>query len=137
MARRCKICMHSEREQIEREILANGASNRQIGARYGMAESSVRRHKAEHMGEDIRAFELVRVEVDGDLAEEIRAIKQETAQIKAEAMKVRDHRTALLAIDRQQRLIETLGNLLLRQRELERDKDDNRIIVEYRLVGDG
>ena len=136
MANRCKVCHHERRDEIEREILSTDASNRQIATRWKLSEAGIRRHKA-HMSEDIRAFELVKAEVDGDLAAEIQQIKQETAQIKAAAMKTRDHRTALLAIDRQQALIKTLGDLLLRQRELDREKDDGRIVVEYRLVGDG
>ena len=51
MARKCRICTHPQRSEIEAALLQNGASNRRISAQYGMGETSVRRHRAAHMGQ--------------------------------------------------------------------------------------
>lgn len=48
MPRRCTICMHPEREAVNRSLV-RGAPFRRIAAQFGLAESSVRRHAASHV----------------------------------------------------------------------------------------
>ncbi len=68
MSRRCTICDHAERDQIDR-ALVRGAPFRHIAAQYGLSTGALQRHKAEHLptamvqarqvGDVINAGELV------------------------------------------------------------------------------
>lgn len=58
MARTCTICSHSEREQIDREIIA-GLPYRDISGRFALSKSAVERHAGDHIPQLIsRAREL-------------------------------------------------------------------------------
>lgn len=48
MPRKCSICVHSERDAIER-ALANGESYGAVGKRFGLGRQSVFRHASRHV----------------------------------------------------------------------------------------
>jgi transposase-like protein len=48
MPRRCTVCDHPERHCID-EALVTGAPYRSVARRFGLSESSVYRHKTEHL----------------------------------------------------------------------------------------
>jgi transposase len=47
MPRRCTVCDHNERRNID-ETLVTGASYRSVAKRFGLSESAVYRHQTEH-----------------------------------------------------------------------------------------
>jgi hypothetical protein len=48
MPRRCTVCDHPKRHGID-EALVSGAPYRGVAKRFGLSESSVYRHKTEHL----------------------------------------------------------------------------------------
>jgi transposase len=48
MPRRCTVCDHPERNGID-QALVTGAPYRSVAKRFGLSESSVYRHKTEHL----------------------------------------------------------------------------------------
>ena len=53
MARSCRICLHPNVAEIEKEIVA-GEATRRIAARHGVADTSVRRHRDHHLRRALR-----------------------------------------------------------------------------------
>lgn len=47
MSRVCSICVHSERDAIDRDLLA-GVPNRRIAAQRAVSEQAIRRHRKAH-----------------------------------------------------------------------------------------
>jgi hypothetical protein len=48
MPRQCTICAHSARQAVERDLLASVPVTR-VAEEYGLAPSSIRRHRARHL----------------------------------------------------------------------------------------
>jgi hypothetical protein len=48
MPRSCTICEHPEREAIDRALVGE-TSNLSVSSLFGVSESAVRRHKANHL----------------------------------------------------------------------------------------
>ncbi len=48
MARTCTICRHPARVEIDKALI-DGTANRRIAAQHAVAETSLRRHKADHL----------------------------------------------------------------------------------------
>src|SRR5215212_9228542 len=48
MPRRCTVCDHPQRHGID-EVLVTGAAYRSVAKRFELSESSVYRHKTEHL----------------------------------------------------------------------------------------
>jgi len=66
MPRRCTICPHEARSEIENAIVV-GEPFRRIAARHGVGESAVRRHRDQHLVPALgRAIEDERIDVDAD-----------------------------------------------------------------------
>jgi hypothetical protein len=49
MPRQCVVCVHPKRDEINRKLLEVGASPSKVAAAYGLAHSSVDRHKRNHL----------------------------------------------------------------------------------------
>ena len=92
MPRQCSICAHDERAHID-QALVSGDSNRRIAAQFGVAESSVRRHKDSHLPQSIvKAAEAAEVLKAESLLDRLRFLNSETAAILPEAQDGGDHR---------------------------------------------
>ena len=106
MPRRCFLCGHSERNQLERDILS-GVPNRRIASRVGCSEAAVRRHAGAHVPERLRRAHAAReIAVDGSLAAKLLAIESEARRLGQKAEKAGDLRTALMAVRELVRLTE-------------------------------
>ena len=67
MAPRCTVCINAEVIRIDREVAAGREPVRHIARRYGLAESSLRRHRDRHLSKALqRALEKDAVEVSAD-----------------------------------------------------------------------
>ena len=49
MPQRCTVCSHSERERIDKTLVTNSASLRDIAGQFRVSKSALDRHKAEHL----------------------------------------------------------------------------------------
>jgi len=113
MARACTICSHAQRAEIELSV-ANGAPNRRIAAQYGMSETSVRRHMAEHISKQAAKQQARLDEAKTlDVLAQLRAINATTLRIlQATQANPKMYGLALQAIDRVQKQIELQAKLL-------------------------
>ena len=113
MARTCTTCAHPERRAIDRELATGHLVNRRIAARTGLAESSVRRHAANHLpARLVAAAEAEDVAHAIDVVGQLRAINAATLAVLAVARARGDGELALKAVDRVQRQIELQAKLL-------------------------
>ncbi len=120
MPQKCRVCNHPARKKIEAAIIA-GQSNRSIALQWnGFSHAAVARHKGHMDGTVVETAVGKRKEMFGDnLLTEINRIKDDAGAIYAEAKKKKDHRIALLALEKQQKSIELLANMMLKLREIQ------------------
>jgi len=111
MPRRCTVCDHSERHGID-EALVTGAPYRSVAKRFGLSESSVYRHKTEHLPAHLlKAREAEEVAQAENLLEQVRTLQTHALGILERAEKAGDLRTALAAISQARGNLELLGKV--------------------------
>ena len=111
MPRRCTVCDHPERRSID-EALVSGAPYRSVAKRFGLSESSVYRHKTEHLpAQLLKAKEVEEAARADDLLEQVRNLQAHALDILERAEKAGDLRTALAAISQARGNLELLGKL--------------------------
>jgi hypothetical protein len=111
MPRRCSVCDHTQRYGID-EALVTGAAYRSVAKRFGLSESSVYRHKTEHLpAQMLKAREVEEVAQADDLLEQVRDLQSHALDILERAEKAGDLRTALAAISQARGNLELLGKL--------------------------
>src|SRR5579859_3172863 len=112
MPRTCTVCLHPDREAIDKALLAD-ASYRDIAGQYGLSKSAVERHKAEHLPAQLaQAKEAAEVAQADDLLAEMRKLQKITHALLGRAINDGDNRTALLAVREARGNIDMLGRLL-------------------------
>jgi transposase-like protein len=111
MPRRCTVCDHPRRYGID-QALVTGAPYRSVARRFGLSESSVYRHKTEHLpAQLLKAREVEEVAQADDLLEQVRHLQAHALDILERAEKAGDLRTALAAISQARGNLELLGKL--------------------------
>src|SRR5918993_1898576 len=111
MPRRCTVCDHPESHSID-EALVGGAPYRSVAKRFGLSESSVYRHKTEHLpAQLLKAKEVEEVAQADDLLDQVRDLQGHALGILERAEKAGDLRTALAAISQVRGNLELLGKL--------------------------
>ena len=111
MPRRCTVCDHPERHGID-EALVTGAPYRSVAKQFGLSESSVYRHKTEHLPAHLlKAKEVEEVARADDLLDQVRNLQGHALDILERAEKAGDLRTALAAISQARGNLELLGKL--------------------------
>jgi hypothetical protein len=109
--RRCTGCDHPERHSID-EALISGAPYRSVAKRFGLSESSVYRHKTEHLpAQLLKAREAEEAARADDLLEQVRSLQAHALAILERAEEAGDLRTALAAISQARGNLELLGKL--------------------------
>ena len=104
--RACTICTHAERDGIERSLLAQQQSLRNLAQRYETSPTALWRHKRDHLpAAVVKANEAEEVLRADGLLEEVRSLCKRTLglfgeaeSILKEAREAKDLRTALAAI---------------------------------------
>src|SRR3712207_9300377 len=103
MPRRCTVCDHSERHNID-GALVSGTPYRSVAKRFGLSESAVYRHKNEHLPAHLlKAREAEEVAQADDLLEQVRNLQAHALDILERAEKAGDLKTALAAISQARR----------------------------------
>lgn len=112
MPRKCTVCSHKERGEIESDILDN-VTYRNIGTKYGVSYGAARRHHENgHIAESlILAHEAQESVKSQNLFEKIENLEIETKAIKAQAEQAGNIGMMLQCIEKQARLIELYGKL--------------------------
>ncbi len=111
MSRICTVCAHPERRVID-QALVDGASLRGIAGRYGLTDSSVARHKAEHLPQAMaKAQDAAEVAHGDDLLAEVRSLQARALSILDAAEALGDLKTALAAIRETRGTLELLAKL--------------------------
>lgn len=110
MPRVCTVCSHPERETID-AALASGEPNRRIAARFNLAESSVRRHVAEHIATLLaKAEEAEAVRAD-DLLGQMLELQVKTLRVLGTLEQSGDHKLWLAGLREARGNIELLAKL--------------------------
>src|SRR5215208_4383500 len=111
MPRRCTVCDHPESHSID-EALVTGAPYRSVARRFELSESSVYRHKTEHLPAHLLKARDAEVAARADdLLDQVRNLQAHALDILERAEKTGDLRTALAAISQARGNLELLGKL--------------------------
>ena len=117
MGRRCTICDHPDREEIERRLIVPGfgeeASLRKIAERFNVGETALHRHK--HQCIEIAKFNEVKDkqrEIAGKLLGEAREYQEMARQLLEQSIEESDRRSALGALKELRGYIELLGKFV-------------------------
>src|SRR5690606_30206042 len=98
MPRRCTVCAHPKRAEIDR-ALVRSAAYRRIAADYGLSERAVRRHRATHVP---RLLEAAREREErttaARLLAELERLRRVASRLGKKAERKGDLRTALAAV---------------------------------------
>jgi len=121
MSRKCTICEHESRHEIDKALAVDGASIRGIARQFRVSDDALTRHvKSGHIiakiKQAVKAQEIVEAD---DLLKEIQEIEKTTKGIvhaalsrKKKNVKIPDHKTALDGIARREKQIELKGKIL-------------------------
>ena len=113
MPRRCTVCDHPERAQIDRALVTDQAGYRSIAGRFQLSPPSLYRHACEHLPERLAKAKEAKEAAEADsLLGEARTLQKATLHILGTAMRSGDHRTALSAVREARGNLELLGKLL-------------------------
>jgi len=98
MARTCTVCTHAERAAIDRALVA-GEPKRRIAAHFGLTEQALRRHRADHVAEELAAAKQAEdAAAADDLLAQVRDLQGHARTILTTSMTYTDFRMALAAI---------------------------------------
>ncbi len=126
MPRACTICVHPDRDAIDRALVA-GAANRRIAAQHAVSEQAIRRHRAEHLPEKLaKAEAAAEVAQADDLLRELRELRSKANALLLKAERSGDLRTALGSIREARACIELLAEL---EGELDRRPHINLLVT--------
>lgn len=126
----CSICTHSERNRIDRCLLA-GQPLRDIAGQFGqITRSSLSRHRRNCITEALaRAADFSEVVTASRLVEELQSVRRVTLAILDDARTAKNHGIALTAIarlEKQAELIAKLAGELIERHEV----NETRVVVD-------
>ena len=110
MSRKCGICNHDRRQEIEHALL-RGESHRAIAQQFTVPRGGVARHLKHVSTALTEARKLREVEDGKNISIQLRELKIQAEQIKARADRAGDTRTSLLALREKTRLVELEARL--------------------------
>jgi transposase-like protein len=111
VSRKCTICTHPQRAEIDRE-LAEGRSIRDIARRYSVSRPSLHRHRTHVQDAVQRAVEAKAVQVGVSVLDRIRELNREARALLEEARSKGRYAAAVQAIGAATRLLELEAKLL-------------------------
>jgi hypothetical protein len=110
MPRKCSLCIHDQREQIEQALLC-GDSYRVVAQRFAISRDAVARHRRHLPTALAHAKELKEVCHGDSLLAQLRELTSEAQRLKATAEKAGDIRAALAAVRELCRIVELIAKL--------------------------
>ncbi len=125
MPRTCTVCVHPEREAIDRALVA-GEPFRGIARTYRVSDDAVARHRESHLPERLaKAEAAAEVAQADDLLREVRALRSKAYSLLLKAEAAGDYRTALAGVREARACLELLGEL---EGELDRRPTVNLLV---------
>jgi transposase-like protein len=113
MPQRCTVCSHGDRRAIDRLLVRNERANRRIAARYGLAATSLRRHRDRHLAKTLAKAQAAGEVVTADeLLLEVRQLQERAEGLLETAESSGDLRSACAAIREARGCLELLAKLL-------------------------
>lgn len=113
MGRKCSVCSHEQAEEINQILIARSDSYRTIADRFGLSETALKRHAAEHLPETMtKAAEAAEVAHADNLVAQVRSLQQEVTGVLQEAKAAKDHRLVLSAVDRALKSLDLQARML-------------------------
>jgi len=111
MARKCSVCTHHKRGEIDQAIIA-GQSYRDIAGRFGLSKSAVERHAKAHLPATlVKAQEAEEVARADALLAQVQELRDRALKILDKAERSQDFKTALGAIREARGCVELLAKL--------------------------
>lgn len=108
MPRRCTVCDHPQREEIDRRLVG-GEAYRDIARQFGLSKDAISRHKESHIPDAlVVAQEAGEVAQADDLLAQVKALQTEAQEILGEARASGDLKTALMGIGKAKECLELL-----------------------------
>lgn len=108
MPRRCTVCDHPQREEIDRQLVC-GQAYRKIADQFSLSFGSIARHKESHIPDAlVKAQDAGEVAQADDLLGQVKALQDEAQSILTEARAAGDLKTSLMGISRALSCLELL-----------------------------
>jgi transposase-like protein len=111
MARRCSICDHQDRQDIDKQLVS-GESIAGIARHFAVSEDALRRHSINHIPQALaqakKASDAARA---GDLLQQVINLRERAVSILSRAEESGDLRTALAGIREAKGCIELLAKI--------------------------
>lgn len=99
MPRTCTVCGHPKRIVIDSSLVEGNGTYRGLASLHGVSPSALRRHRTDHLPQVLtRARSLDDIATAESLAEQVRALRDRTLRILAQAEADNDSKTQLAAI---------------------------------------
>ena len=112
MPRRCTICIHDERDAINKALITS-ETFRTIAHLFACSEDALKRHKRDHLPVALaNAREVQETVVADGLLDQVRSLQTRALSILGKAEAAGDLRTALVAIRETRGAVELLAKLL-------------------------
>jgi hypothetical protein len=115
MPRRCTVCTHTNRDEIEAELI-EGKEFREMAARFALSSGALFRHRQGHLPERlVKAREAAEISKADGLVGQLEALQAKAKQILDKAESDGDLRTALAGVKELSRLIELAAKMTREQ----------------------
>src|SRR4029077_20324690 len=105
MSRKCSVCNHDRRQEIE-HMLLRGESHRAVAQQFNVPRGEVARHLKHASTALAEARKLREIEDGKSILLQLRELNFQAEQLKARADRAGDYRTALAAVREKTRLVE-------------------------------
>lgn len=110
MPRKCPVCVHSERQEIEKALL-RGETLQQL-TQYGVSKRSLFNHKHNHITERLKKAQEVKEVARADsLLDQLKQLQQKALELLDKAEAAGDLRTALQGVREAKGCLELLAKL--------------------------
>ena len=111
MPRRCTVCDHPQREEIDKQLVC-GEPYRTIADRFRLSKTALLRHKESHIPDAlVEAQDAGEAAQADDLLSQVKALQSEAQSILGEARAAGDLRTALRGIGQALSCLELLSKI--------------------------
>jgi hypothetical protein len=110
MPRKCSICVHQQKTEIERSLLA-GDSYRTVAQRFDVSRDAVVRHRRHLVPATPNSLPIEQIFQSGTLVEQLQNLTSEAQRLKEKAETDGDFRTALAAVRELCRIVELVAKL--------------------------
>ena len=112
MPRKCSICCHPQREEIDKQLLCR-VSYRDIARQFGVSKDALGRHHESHISEVLAKAHGVKEEVRADsILQEVKDLKAKALSLLEKAEKSGDLKTALQGIRETRGCLELMARVL-------------------------